>query len=128
MTTGQLEMHRAIESMSPSATFDVNNRYQCRFDFTKRVDGTKLVSDWEADANCTARKTREASVLVYDTMHGTNLVGKIVLADNTDLSPSSRHMTSLYLASVGSSKWTACVPVSSINNMHSNGPAYDDAR
>ena len=105
--------HYLMSIVTKDSVFTLNKTYECRFDFSN----TQIFSDWIEYDNCKARKESIAYVNVYDKNVGEYLLGMIVLAYNSDLSPTSQYTETLYVKAIESKKWKSCSSIMSISNM-----------
>lgn len=111
-TDGKL-MHKMLLALDGKSSFVVNGKYECRFDFAQYGNRkAPLFTKFEKDENC-PRLCSEADVLVYDRKNGKNLIGKVVLSIDSDLTgysanakPAGPHST-IYVKPVGEASWSS---------------------
>lgn len=108
-------IHGILLHLEHTDTFTVNDRYECRFDFaTYSQCCAPLFTEFKKDENC-CRMTAYATVLVYDRQCGENLLGKITLSIDNDLTDKFSAM--LYCKDLTSDAWKFSVNIVSLSNI-----------
>lgn len=96
-------IHGTLLRLNYEDSFTVNNRYRCRFDFSKYHEKkAPLFTEFKKDGNC-PRLDAEVDVLVYDIDNGEHMQGLVVLSIDKDLN--NRKDAFLYVKRLGDSKW-----------------------
>lgn len=105
-------IHSILWHLEHTDTFTVNDRYECRFDFAAySQQNAPLFTEWTSDNN-SCRMEASVDVLVYDKQVGENLLGKIVLSIDNDLTDKFNAM--LYCKGLTLDAWKFSVNVLSL--------------
>ena len=108
-------IHGILWHLEHTDTFTVNNRYDCRFDFATYSQMTApLFTEFSGHSN-SCRTTANVDVLVYDKQVGENLLGKIVLSIDKDLTDKFNAM--LYCKNLTSGTWKFSVNIVSLTDI-----------
>ena len=108
-------IHSILWHLEHTDTFIVNHRYDCRFDFaTYSQQNAPLFAEWTSNSN-SCRMETSVGVLVYDKQVGENLLGKIVLSIDKDLTDKFSAM--LYCKGLASDAWKFNVNIVSLTDI-----------
>lgn len=111
------QIHSILLSMKPNDFFVVNDKYECRFDFSHISSNLTLFSKWVKCENSHSREECESRINVYDAENGKFLDGEIVLSTNKDLCKEVEFSATLYTKNHGASSWKSGMHIISMKNI-----------